>query len=106
MGTDVQDESATPRSETRHAPPGVTRRELLVRGGQTAAVAGLATAAAWKLYDPIGDAGLQPPPPIRLKDYFAKVDFDPAAVRLSAAFGRLDQVDRMVTAALAGLPSG
>ena len=103
MGTDVQDESATPRSETRHAPPGVTRRELLVRGGQTAAVAGLATAAAWKLYDPIGDAGLQPPPPIRLKDYFAKVDFDPAAVRLSAAFGRLDQVDRMVTAALAGL---
>lgn len=86
-----------------------TRRDLLVRGGQTVAVAGAAVAAGWYLHDPVGDAGLQPPEPIRLKDYFAAVDFPAAAPRISAAYGKpeliddLEHVRRMTVAALGGL---
>lgn len=80
-----------------------SRRDLLVRGGGTVAVAGLASLAAAKLYDPRGDAGLQPPPPIRLKDYFAKVEFPPSYPRISAAFGTLEQTEQMVRAAVGGL---
>lgn len=84
---------------------GWTRRDLLIRGGQTVAVAGAASFAAWKLYDPVGDAGLQQPPPIQLKDYFSPVDYAPAAPRISVAYGDLDDVGRMVRAAVGGLDS-
>lgn len=80
-----------------------SRRDVL-RGGATVAVAGLSAAAAVKLYDPKGDAGLQPPPPISLKNYFEKVDFPAASPRISAAFGNHEQqIDQMVRAALGGL---
>lgn len=80
-----------------------SRRDLLVRGGGTLATAGLAALGAKKLYDPRGDAGLQPPPPIRLKDYFAKVNFPKESPRISAAYGGLEQVEQMVRAAVGGL---
>lgn len=102
------DHESSPRTQPP-SPPAYSRRDLLVRGGQTALLAGGATAAWFYLYDPRGDAGLQPPPSIRLKDYFAGLDYDPAAVRLAAAFGRpggideLDHVQRMVSAAVGGL---
>ena len=90
-----------------------TRRDLLVLGGQAAAAAGVAAGAAWYLHDPRGDAGLQPPTPIKLKDYFAGVDFPASSPRISTAYGeskRIDQrehVERMVQAALDGLdPQG
>jgi uncharacterized protein (DUF362 family) len=86
-----------------------SRRDLLIRGGQTVAVAGLMAGTAWYLYDPHGDAGLQQPEPIRLKDYFAPLDFSASAKRLSIARGQAESVDqedavlRMVKAALGGL---
>ncbi len=86
-----------------------TRRDLIVRGGQTAVVAGAAAAGAWYLYDPRGDAGLQRPEPIRLKDYFSTVGFSPAAPRISVAYGTpsgiddVEHVTRMVKAAVGGL---
>ncbi len=86
-----------------------TRRDLLVRGGGTLAVAGLGVAAGWYLHDPKGDAGLQPPQAIKLPDYFEKVRpwYDTAegksAPRLSAAFGSMQQVEEMVRRAVMGL---
>ncbi len=86
-----------------------TRRDLIVRGGQTVVVAGAAAAVARYLHDPRGDAGLQPPEPIQLKDYFSSVSFSPAAPRISAAYGSesgiddVEQVTRMVKAAVGGL---
>ena len=94
------------KSDTVHEgePRGrISRRDLLIRGGATVAVAGLSTAAAIKLYDPRGDAGLQPPPPIRLKNYLAGVDFPASAPRISTAFGDLDRIEQMVRAAVGGL---
>lgn len=95
----------------RTARRGWTRRDLLIRGGQTVAVAGLATGAAVWLHDPKGDAGLETPEPIKLKDYFASIrpDYPASAARLSVAFGRpeglsdLEHVRQMVEAAVAGL---
>jgi uncharacterized protein (DUF362 family) len=95
--------------ELPRQPRAWTRRDLLIRGGGTVALAGLAAGGAWYLYDPEGDAGLQLPEPIRLKDYFEKVDYDPAAPRLSVAYGDPQGIDtgesvlRMVRAALGGL---
>lgn len=88
-----------------------TRRDLIVRGGQTIVAAGLATGAAVYFHDPKGDAGLQPPEPIRLKDYFAKIkpDYPASAPRLSAAYGKpeligdLTHIRALVEAAVAGL---
>ena len=82
-----------------------TRRDLLIRGGQTVAAAGAAAAAGWALYDPEGDAGLQQPEPIRLRDYFSPVEFDPASPRISVGYGSLDRIGRMVRAAVGGLDS-
>ncbi len=67
------------------------------------AAAGLATWGAFKIYDPVGDAGLQQPPPITLPDYFEKVDFPTSAPRISAAFGDMESIPRMVKAAVSGL---
>lgn len=80
-----------------------TRRDLLIRGGGAVAAAGLASYGAWKLHDPTGKAGLQPPQPIRLKNYFEKVDFPKSAPRLSVAYGDLEKVEQMVRAAVGGL---
>lgn len=80
-----------------------TRRDLLIRGGQTVALAGLAGAGAWYLYDPKGDAGLRKPEPKQLKNYFEKIDYPDAAPRISVAYGSLEDVERMVKAALGGL---
>ncbi len=86
-----------------------TRRDLLIRGGQAVLLAGAAGAAAYHLHDPRGDAELQPPQAITLKDYFAPVGFSPAAPRISAAYGKaellgsIDHVRTMVQAAVGGL---
>jgi uncharacterized protein (DUF362 family) len=57
------------------------------------------------LHDPRGDAGLQPPVPIRLKNYFEKIkpDYPASAPRISATFGDLDRVEDMVRRAVLGL---
>jgi uncharacterized protein (DUF362 family) len=83
----------------------VSRRDLLVRGGQTIALAGVAAAGAYWLHDPKGDAGLQPPPAIRLKNYFAKIkaDYPASAPRISAVFGDMTRVEEMVRRAVLGL---
>ncbi|HOW73184.1 MAG TPA: DUF362 domain-containing protein [Phycisphaerae bacterium] len=86
-----------------------TRRDLLIRGGQAVLLAGAAGAAAHHLHDPRGDAGLQPPQAITLKDYFSPVFFSSAAPRISAAYGKaellgsIDHVRKMVQAAVGGL---
>lgn len=82
-----------------------SRRELLVRGGQTVAVAGLAAAGAWWLHDPVGDAGLQPPESIQLPNYFARIraDYPASAPRIASAFGDMDRTDEMVRRAVSGL---
>lgn len=91
--------------------PTRTRRDLLIRGGQTLAAAGAVSALWWKLYDPSGKAGLELPSPIKLKDYFAAVEFPASAPRISAAWGppeamgNPDLMQRMVAAAVGGLDS-
>ncbi len=86
-----------------------TRRDLLIRGGQTVAAAGLAVGAGAYLYDAVGDAGLQQPEPITLKDYFAAVDYSPAGPRMGIGYGHAESIDdpeavrRMVAAAVGGL---
>ncbi|HOB76194.1 MAG TPA: DUF362 domain-containing protein [Phycisphaerae bacterium] len=93
------------------ASSGVTRREMLIRGGATVALAGAAAIGAKLLYDPVGDAGLQPPPAIQLKDYFGKIkaEYPASAPRISTAFGRPeylespDKIAQMVRAAIGGL---
>lgn len=82
---------------------GISRRDLLLRGGQTVVAAGLATAGAAWLYDDTGQAGLQFSEPKRLKNYFAEIDYPASAPRISVARGRNDKVDRMVRAAIDGL---
>lgn len=80
-----------------------TRRDLLLRGGGTVVVAGAGALAAGLLYDPAGDAGLQQPDPIRLKDYFANVSHKPSMPHISAAYGDIEDVRRMVNASMCGL---
>jgi len=90
-----------------------SRRDLLIRGGQAVVIAGAAACAARILHDPIGDAGLQPPKPMTLKDYFAQVEFPTSSPRVSVAFGRpeliddLDHIQRMLTSAITSMhPDG
>ncbi|MCL2330077.1 MAG: DUF362 domain-containing protein [Phycisphaerae bacterium] len=82
-----------------------SRRDVLIRGGTTLGVAGLAAAGAYWLHDPRGDAGLQAPTPIRLKNYFEKIkpNYPASAPRISAAFGNFDRIDEMVRRSLLGL---
>jgi uncharacterized protein (DUF362 family) len=96
-------EQENDHSDSAGSPQGVSRRDLLIRGGQTVAAAGLATAAGWYLYDPKGDAGLQPPEAIHLPDYFARIDLPASTPRISVAYGQMDTVDQMVRAAIGGL---
>jgi len=88
----------------------ITRRDVLVRGGATVAAAGVAAGLFVWRYDPKGDAGLDLPTPIRLPDYFAKVDYDPAWPRLAHARCTPEAfesgpaaVERMVRAAVGAL---
>ncbi|MBN2563379.1 MAG: DUF362 domain-containing protein [Phycisphaerae bacterium] len=99
----------------------LTRRELLARGAGAVAVAGVAAAGGYMLYDPKGDAGLRKPSDVtlRLKDYFAEIDFPAASPRISVATGseqavatgsdeavaarRRQAVEKMVRAAVGGL---
>mgnify|MGYP000972455937 CR=1 FL=1 len=80
---------------SQHQP---TRRQFIGRLAATsAAVAGSVAAARW-LHDPAGKAGLRQPPPLKLKNYFAGIDYGPSEPRLSIARG--DDVQAMVQAAL------
>lgn len=108
MGSGAREQARAARKAPEQ---GWTRRDLLVRGGQTVVAAGLATGAALYLHDPKGDAGLQAPEPIKLKDYFAKIrpDYPASAARLSVAYGRPEsltdpeEIRILVESAVAGL---
>lgn len=109
MATENKNETA-PEPKGERSRLQMSRRDMLIQGGATLAVTGAAIWGAKKLYDPRGDAGLQPPEPIHLKDYFAKVKDGPAlSARLSAAYGKPDSIDsvekiqEMVTRAVGGL---
>jgi uncharacterized protein (DUF362 family) len=87
-----------------------TRRDLLVRGGATVLTAGAAAGVFAWLYDSKGDAGLQLPPPLKLKDFFVGLNYDPAAPRIAFAHASPETfaadpmiVERITRAAIGGL---
>ena len=87
---------------------GLTRRELLARGSGALVAAGVAAAGGYLLYDPKGDAGLRRPSnaKLRLKNYFAEIDFPDSSPRISVATSREGErgaIERMVRAAVGGL---
>jgi uncharacterized protein (DUF362 family) len=83
----------------------LTRRELLTRGAGAVVAAGLAAGGACLLYDPSGDAGLPAPADVgvRLKNYFADIDFPPSNPRISIATGDAQRIEQLVRAAVDGL---
>ena len=83
----------------------LTRRELLTRGAGAVVGAGLVGAGAYWLYDPVGDAGLPQPgeATLRLKNYFADIDWPEANPHLSVATGGEESIGPMVRAAVGGL---
>jgi uncharacterized protein (DUF362 family) len=83
----------------------VTRREFLKRGTGAVIVAGAAAAGGYLLYDPEGDAGLYHPSDadLRLRNYFADIDWPASNPRISVATGSEDKIDQMVKAAIGGL---
>jgi uncharacterized protein (DUF362 family) len=83
----------------------LTRRELLSRGAGAVVVAGAAAAGGYWLYDPRGDAGLPKPDEsqLRLKNYFAAIDYPASNPRLSIATGGEQEIERLVRAAVGGL---
>ncbi|MEE9293707.1 MAG: DUF362 domain-containing protein [Phycisphaerae bacterium] len=83
----------------------LTRRELLARGAGAVAAAGAAAAGGYLLHDPQGDAGLRKPSDttLRLKNYFAAIDFPASSPRISVAAGSDQHLERMVRAAVDGL---
>jgi uncharacterized protein (DUF362 family) len=87
-------------SETR-----LTRREFLSRGAGAVVAAGAAATAGILLYDPKGDAGLPKPSAdaIRLKNYFADIDFSVSSPRICVATGSEERIEQMVRAAVNGL---
>jgi uncharacterized protein (DUF362 family) len=93
------DETSTLSPASGH----LDRREFLKRGAATLAATGAAAGLAWWLYDPTGKAGLLQPQPERLKNYFAKVEYPVDAPRISIVRGRVENIDRMVRAAVSGL---
>jgi len=97
---------STDEHNCEEAPTGAeacSRRDFLVRGSTTLAVAASAAGFAWWLYDPSGKAGLSQPRPRKLDNYFAEIDYPVDAPRLSIARGPDERIDRMVSAALGGL---
>jgi len=101
-------------ADAREGPGKLTRRDLIVRGGATVLAAGAGAVAFTWLHDSEGDAGLKLPEPVKLGDYFAPVEYDPAAPRLAYAHtsppkfeSGYEVVERMVRAAVGGLhPDG
>jgi len=83
--------------------PQPTRRQALIRGGQTVGAAALALVGGKWLYDDQGDAGLVKSQPVSLKNYFAGIDYPASAGRLSIARDPKMNIDRMVQAAVEGL---
>lgn len=83
----------------------LTRREVLVRGAGTLAAAGVAAAGGYLLYDPVGDAGLprQGGPGIRLRNYFASVDFPASSPRISVAIATEANLDSLLRSAVTAL---
>ncbi len=81
----------------------LSRREMLIRGGQTVGVSALALVGGKWLYDSEGDAGLSMGAPERLKNYFADIDFPPQLPRISVARGKLENADQMLRAAIGEL---
>ncbi len=77
-----------------------------MKRGAGAVVLGAAAAAGgvW-LYDPRGDAGLPKPSDatLRLKNYFAGLEYPEAAPRVSIAIGDEGRLEQMVRAAVGGL---
>ena len=86
---------------------GLTRREVLTRGAGAVVATGVAAVGGYMLYDPEGDAGLRKPSDVklRLKNYFADVDFPDANPRISVAIGSEERIGDMVRAAVGGLSS-
>ncbi len=96
-------------ADSQSARTGISRREFLLRGGATLAVAGAATGGALWLYDPTGKAGVRAPAPQRLPNYFAAVGYSVSAPRISVARGADHDprtVEKMVRAAVGGLDGG
>lgn len=83
----------------------LTRREALTRGAGAVVAAGAAAVGGYLLYDPAGDAGLLDPTVagLRLKNYFADIDFPESNPRISVAIGSEDKIEQMVRAAIGGL---
>ena len=83
----------------------LTRRELLTRSAGAVVATGVAAAGGYLLYDPDGDAGLPKPSDarLRLKNFFADVDFPAADPRISAAIGSEQRIEQMVRAAVIGI---
>jgi uncharacterized protein (DUF362 family) len=82
-----------------------TRREFLGRGAGAVLAAGAAGTGAYLLYDPKGGAGLPDPTrsALRLRNYFARVDFPASNPRISVATGREEHLEQIVRAAIGGL---
>ena len=76
----------------------LTRRECLTRGAGAVLAAGAAAAGGYLLYNPKGDAGLRKPQydTVRLKNYFADVDFPTSNPRISVALGSEQDAESLV----------
>ena len=81
----------------------VSRRHAMIRTAQTVGAGALAVIGGKFLYDGKGDAGLPKPETVKLKNYFANVDFPKSAPRISVARGDQENLDKMLRAAVSGL---
>ncbi len=83
----------------------LTRRELLTRGAGAVVATGVAVAGGYWLYDPKGDAGLYKPSDaqLRLKNFFADIEFPATDPRISVAIGSEERIEQMVRAAVGGI---
>lgn len=81
----------------------LSRREMLIRGGQTLGASALALVGGKWLYDAKGDAGLAFGEPEHLKNYFAEIDFPASLPRISVARGKPENSERMLQAAIGEL---
>ncbi len=84
---------------------GLTRRELLARGAGAVVAAGAAAVGGYLLYDSRGDAGLRKASDatLRLKNYFAEIDFPASSPRISVALGDAQDIKKLVRAAVGAL---
>lgn len=81
----------------------LSRREMLIRGGQTVGATALALVGGKWLYDAKGDAGLAFEEPQHLKNYFADIDFPASLPRISVARGKPENIEKMLQAAIGEL---